>query len=398
MGGKDAASARYIHTHLEQIVEAIFRKEDDSILEYIEDDGLIVEPETYLPVVPLLAINGCVGIGTGFSTEIPPHSPTEVLTLLRERLNGSRDTLAGLDLKPWWCGFRGSIQKSGDSTWVTRGLYTFNDEKHSVTIDELPVGTWTKDYKIYLDELATADLEKGPAAARSEDGKLVLKGFDDLYNDVEVKFVLYLDSDYYEDAKADHEEFEKRFRLTSSWKTSNMVCFDTNLQIVRYNNIGDLLEAFYEARIETYEARRQREMNRLKAEMVEADAKARFIRAVLAGTLELRRASDEEIVSLMKSHGLPPLSGPTEPESVDSYEYLLRMRMDRVKASAVVEQENAVMRATDIFNKLEKTIAADLWKEDLATFEAGWQKLLGARQSEKKTIVLKKATVNKGKK
>jgi hypothetical protein len=72
--------------------------------------------------------------------------------------------------------------------------------------------------------------------------------------------------------------------------------------------------------------------------------------------------------------------------------------MDRVKASAVVEQENAVMKATEMFKKLENTIAADLWKEDLVTFEAGWQKLLGARQNEKKTVVLKKATVTKAKK
>jgi DNA topoisomerase II len=398
MGGKDAASARYIHTHLESIVESIFRKDDESILEHIEDDGIIVEPETYLPVVPLLAINGSVGIGTGFSTEIPPHSPTEIVTLLRERLEGSRETLAGLDLKPWWYGFRGSIKKSGDSTWITRGLYTFNDEKHTVTIEELPVGTWTKDYKVYLDELATADSEKGPASSRSEDGKLVLKGFDDLYNDVEVNFVLYLDPDYYEDAKADPEEFEKRFRLTSSWKTSNMVCFDTNLQICRYNNIGDLLETFYEARLEAYEARRQKEMSRLKAEMVEADAKARFIRAVLAGTLELRKASDEEIVALMKSHALPALSVPMEPEQVDAYEYLLRMRMDRVKANAVVEQEQAVMKATEAYKKLEKTVAANLWKEDLSSFEAAWQKLLISRQGDKKNVVLKKSTVTKGKK
>ena len=177
-----------------------------------------------------------------------------------------------------------------------------------------------------------------------------------------------------------------------------MVCFDTNLQICRYSTIGDLLESFFEARLESYEARRQKEMSRLKAEMVEADAKARFIRAVLAGTLELRRASDEQIVALMKSHGLPALSMPTEPEQVDAYEYLLRMRMDRVKANAVVEQEQAVMKATELYKKLDNTIAADLWKEDLSTFEASWQKLLMARQSDKKTVLLKKQSVSKGKK
>jgi DNA topoisomerase-2 len=388
MGGKDAASARYIHTHLEPIAECIFRKEDEAILTNIVDDGLTVEPETYYPVVPLLAINGCVGIGTGFSTDIPPHNPEQIVALLRERITFARDSLEGVELAPWWWGFKGQIRKTGESSWMTRGLYTYDDEKHAITITELPVGTWTKDYKVYLDELATADAEKGPDAARTESGKPILKSFDDLYNDVEVKFVLYLDHEYYEDAKADPEEFEKRFKLTSSWKTSNMVCFDTNFQITRYTSIGDMLEAYFEPRLGAYEARRQHEIKRLKAEMVEADSKARFIKAVLTGTMELRRASDEEIVNAMKKHSLPALTNPAEPQAVESYEYLLRMRMDRVKASAVAEQENAVARAQASLEELEATTASDLWLKDLSAFELSWQKLLQGRGDEKKTGVV----------
>ena len=394
MGGKDAASARYIHTHMEPIVDVLFRKEDHAILNHIDDDGIIVEPETYLPVVPLLAINGCVGIGTGFSTDIPPHNPEDIVKLMRDRLNGVRETLEGVELTPWWWGFRGRVTKTADYTWTTRGLYTFDDEKKTVTIDELPVGTWTKDYKIYLDELVTADLEKGPDASR-QDGKVVLKSFDDLYNDVEVKFILYLDPDYYEDAKADSEEFEKRFKLASTWKTSNMVCFDSDLQISRYSSIGDLLEAYYEPRLGAYESRRQHEMVRLKAEVTEADAKARFLRAVLQGSMELRRASDDEIVAAMKKHDLPPLSSLEQPDSVDGYEYLLRMRMDRVKAAAIQEQETAVMRAQEQLAILEATTATDLWREDLSAFEQGWQKLKSERTNEKKTIVIQKKSSKK---
>jgi len=388
MGGKDAASARYIHTHLQPIVDSLFRKEDEAILENIEDDGLIVEPETYFTVVPLLAINGCVGIGTGFSTDIPPHNPADIIKLIRERLSGERESLEDVELKPWWYGFRGPVVKTGDSTYVTKGLYTFDDDKHTVTVTELPVGTWTKDYKVYLDELVTADAEKGPDAARSEEGKLVLKGFDDLYNDVEVNFILYLDHDYYEDAKADTDEFEKRFRLTSSWRTSNMVCFDTNHQITKFNTVGDMLESWMEPRLEAYEARRQHEIARLEAEAKEADAKARFIRAVLEGTIELRRASDEEIVEAMKEHSLPALNDMEHPDSVDGYEYLLRMRMDRVKASAVADQEAAVERAMAQLVKIQGTTASAIWKEDLAAFEESWQKLVASRGGEKKGIVI----------
>jgi DNA topoisomerase-2 len=377
LGGKDAASPRYIHTHLDGIVDSIFRKEDAGILKHIDDDGLLVEPETYYPVVPLLVINGAIGIGTGFSTDIPPHNPEEIVGLLRDRLEGRRATLENLAMRPWWFGFKGPVQQMGDGVWVTKGLYEWNDAKKSVTITELPVGTWTQDYKAFLDEMCLGTTD----ASKSEDGKPVLRNFDDLYTHIAVKFVLELDADYYDDAKANTLEFEKRFKLTSVWRTSNMVAFDMESKIIKYGCVGDILEAFYKPRLAAYEARRSAEMERLKKEAAESDAKARFLAAVLAGTIDLRRKSDEEIVASMRQHDLPPLSGPEKPDEVDSYDYLLRLRMDRVKASAVQEQEAAVAAARAAVAELEGTAAATLWLRDLADFEAAWTKAKVEREA-----------------
>ncbi len=377
MGGKDAASPRYIHTHLEPIVATLFRKEDSSILKHIDDDGLIVEPETYWPVIPLLLVNGCVGIGTGFSTDIPPFNPSDIIALLRDRLEGRRDSLKNLALQPWWLGFRGRMTMLNDGVWQTRGLYTFDDAKKVVSITELPVGTWTNDYKAFLDEMCTnKDMEN----AKDADGKIVLVNYDDLYNHVDVRFDLYLDPYYYEEAKMNVGEFEKRFRLTTTWRTSNMVCFDTESKIVRYGCVGDIMEAYYGPRLEKYEERRQKEIARLRAEAVEADAKARFLRAVLEGTIELRRATDESIVAMMKSHSLPPLSGSGDVESVDSYEYLLRLRIDRVKAAAIQEAEEMVARAKEAVAELEATTASALWLQDLSEFEGAWNTMRSERE------------------
>jgi len=377
LGGKDAASARYIHTHLEAITDALFRKEDNGILEHIDDDGVLVEPKTYYPVVPLLAINGCIGIGTGFSTDIPPHNPEDIIGLLRDRLAGRRSTLENLALRPWWLGFKGPIQQVSDGVWLTKGLYTLNDAKKSVTITELPIGTWTHDYKAFLDELCTTT---DSDAAKTEDGKPVLKGFDDLYNHIEVRFELFPDPDYYDDIARNPAEFEKRFKLTSTVRTSNMVCFDIDSNIVKYSCIGNMMEAFYGPRLEAYERRRKREMERLEKDAVEFDAKARFITGVLAGTIELRRATDEQIVAAMVKHSLPPLSKPAEADTVDAYDYLLRMRMDRVKAAAVVEQQKAVEEARAAIQRLAATKAEDIWLKDLDEFEMVWKAMRQARE------------------
>jgi DNA topoisomerase-2 len=410
LGGKDAASPRYIHTYLEPIVAALFKKEDAPLLTYVDDDGELVEPEYYLPVVPLLALNGSVGIGTGYSTDIPPYKPDDIICLLRHRLMDIMETLAGYPLDPWWFGFKGAIDRADEQTWVTKGLYEFDDEKRTITITELPVGTWTKDYKEFLDGLCEHDDKKSKEAkkeakkadkaetssncsrgstrggAKDEVEPLGIKGFDDLYNDIDVRFVLYFTEEGYDNAKEDKKKFEKKFKLTTSWKTTNMTCFDTDFNIVKYKTVGDMLEAFVEKRLPMYEARRLSMLEILVRQMTELDAKRRFIQAILDGRLELQRKSDEEIVAGLKACDIPALSCPEKPDEYDSYEYCVRMRIDRVKQAAVVELDKQIAEKKEEVERLEGETASSLWLTDLQDLEEAWKAYSTARVEESVSV------------
>jgi DNA topoisomerase II len=389
MGGKDAADARYIYTQFEPIVDVIFRKEDAPILNHLQDDGEIVEPDTYLPTVPLLAINGCVGIGTGFSTDIPPHNPREVVEMLKERIDGG-DSLKGKTLDPWWIGFRGSVEKKEDKQWITHGLYEWDDKSCAVRITELPVGTWTKDYKIFLDTMMMGDgpemKEAKPKTKKKDDAsstssekrkaklKSVLKGFEDLYNDVDVNFVLYLDSDYYKKARETPLEFEKLFRLTSSWKTTNMCGFDTSMSIVKYGCVGDILEEFYEHRLVAYETRRAYQIKTLKDQIEELHAKWLFVRAIVDGRLKIVNQEDEIVLKGLKELELPPRSDRENPNTLGAYEYLMRMRVDRIKKKSVVEAEEDLAKAKAKLVELEATTPVSLWSKELDEFMDVWER------------------------
>ena len=399
-GGQDAASPRYIHTYLEQIVATMFRKEDAALLKHIDDDGDVVEPEYYLPVVPLLAINGSIGIGTGYSTNIPPHNPDDVVCLLRHRLEGSMESLAGHPLDPWWFGFKGVTQRVDDQSWMTRGLYTLDDEKRTVTITELPVGTWTKDYKAFLDGLMDVEekvskeakkeakkAETGSNRSSKEDAEPCgLKGFDDLYNDVDVRFVLYFTEEGYDALKENVAKFEKAFKLTTSWKTTNMTCFDTEFNIVKYKTVGDLMEAFVQKRLPMYEARRVSMLEALRAQMRELDAKRRFIQALLDERIVLQRKSDEEIVEQLKACDIPALSKESAPDAYDSYDYVLRMRMDRVKQSAVTELDGQIAEKQGEVDYLEGQTGSSLWLTDLEAFRQAWVSYSGARVADSVSV------------
>ena len=400
LGGQDSASPRYIHTYLEDITWKIFRKEDACLLKHIDDDGDLVEPEYYLPVVPLLAINGSVGIGTGYSTNIPPHNPQDIITLLRHRLTGEIETLEDKPFDPWWWGFKGKTIRSDDNTWITKGIYECDENKKTITITELPVGTWTKNYKAFLDELCENDdkkskdakkeakkCETGSNRSTASDGEPIgLKGFDDLYNDIDVKFILYFTEYGYDTIVADIEKFEKKFKLTSSWKTTNMTCFDVDFNIVKYKTVGDILEKFVETRLPKYEERRVSILETLTKQITELDAKRRFIQAILDDRLVLQKKSDEEIVTSLKECDIPALSNMEKPDEYDSYEYCVKMRIDRVKQSAVIELDKQVLEKQTEIDRLEAETANSLWLSDLDDFEKCWKEMSNIRLSDSVSV------------
>jgi DNA topoisomerase-2 len=418
-GGSDAASPRYIFTALEPIARNIIRKEDDAILKYMDDDGHIVEPETYMPVIPTLLVNGALGIGTGFSTTVLPYNPRDLVGALRSRLNGM-PSLEPVGLVPWWAGFRGRVQGSADGkTWTTKGIYEFVDDDTAVIrIKELPVGTWSMDYKNFLDEMIaeqeealktwTSSTKKSDKGATIPKPQTWLRSFKPDFNDVDVDFTLYMDPDAYHEARAYPAEFEAKFKLTSSFKTTNMVAFNTKGVLHKYAKVGEILEEFYGERLNAYAKRKAHELNRLNEEIVELDARLVFVKAVVEKRLIVANAEDADLLSGLKALSLPPLSSPDASNDLKAYEYLLRMRVDRLKASAVAELEKEVAEAKAKYARLDATSPEDLWREDLTVFESAWNDFEDRRKTaaleaasatesalEKKKAVKRKAPVKK---
>jgi DNA topoisomerase-2 len=105
MGGKDAASPRYIFTKLEAIARAIFHPDDDELLNYLKDDGATIEPEYYVPVIPMVLVNGADGIGTGWSTSVNNYDPREIIANLRRKIAGEEI----VEMLPSYHGFTGEV-------------------------------------------------------------------------------------------------------------------------------------------------------------------------------------------------------------------------------------------------------------------------------------------------
>ena len=324
-GGKDSASPRYIHTHLQPIVKKLVPSEDFPVLTYRDDDGLPVEPEWYAPVLPMLLVNGARGIGTGYSTYIPPCNPATLKSMLVDWLKGDADALSR-PLTPYFKGFKGTV--SGETL---TGVY--KKEKDAFVVTELPPGTWTQDYREWL--------EKELAEGR-------IKDFTDVSTDVEVNITI---------KGIDEKALVKS--LTDKVKTTNMHAFNSKCVITKYATLNDILKEFANVRLALYETRRQHQIKSLKAELPYHVNVVRFIQDQI---------SDEPEINLHKKSraDCDEILGEAEYQHVDgNYDYIMKLPVSSFTLEEIKKHETKLANLRREIAELETKKAAELWLSDL---------------------------------
>lgn len=287
-GGKDSASARYIYTRLAPVTRYIFKEADDNILNYLNDEGVSTEPTWYCPIIPMVLINGADGIGTGWATSIPNFNPRDVIDNLRRFIKGQELK----EMLPWYAGFKGGIAKNEKEEGkfeVTGIIQAAGDAK--ATITELPVKRWTQDYREFLEE----NLAKGD---KKKDGKALLADYAEYHTEKNVHFELMLASEGTRLA-----DLEKSFKLRSSLSANNMVLFDAEGKIKKYETALDIIRDFANLRLTMYEKRKAFLLARLTRECEVLDAKARFIKLVINGELIIKRRKISELVQELLRRG-----------------------------------------------------------------------------------------------
>jgi len=50
-----------------------------NLLCYLYEEGKKIEPEFYVPIIPMVLVNGAEGIATGYSTNIPQFNPADIV-------------------------------------------------------------------------------------------------------------------------------------------------------------------------------------------------------------------------------------------------------------------------------------------------------------------------------
>lgn len=291
-GGKDYASPRYIFTKLSPLTRLIYPEADDAVLNFLEDDGMKIEPFHYVPIIPMSLVNGATGIGMGWSTFVPCYNPLDLTKAIRMLIEGQ---MPDQQLVPWYYGFQGNVQmgEEGHSCTLT-GKYRFADHD-TLEITELPVGTWTGDYKTFLESLMEGDKDSQTVSEIKEH-----------HSQGNIHFIVTFKPGKLDDIR---DNIEKHMKLSSSLSLRNMTLFNKEGKIFRYDSPRDILLEFYEVRLCFYDLRREHLLKMLKAELNILENKVRFINSILDGTLDINDKKRSDLVVLLQDRGFLSVGG-----------------------------------------------------------------------------------------
>lgn len=324
-GGKDAASPRYIHTYLQPRVRKLVPEEDFAVLKYRDDDGLPVEPEWYAPVLPMLLVNGARGIGTGYSTYIPPCNPKVLKSMIVAHLTTGA-SLTTPALQPYFEGFKGTYTEEGV-------VGVFKKEKEDYVVTELPPGSWTADYREWL--------EKELAEGR-------IKDFTDTSTDQQINIRI---------KGIDEQALVKS--LTEKVRTTNMHAFNHEGVITKYATLNDVLVEFTEVRARLYETRRQHQIKVLKEKMPYHKNVVRFIRDQILDepTVVLKKKTLKECDEILAQNAYEHVTG--------NYDYIMKLPVSAFTAERVAKHEKDMADLLAEIQRLETTTASKMWLADL---------------------------------
>ena len=379
-GGQDASSPRYIFTRLERITRLIFPQEDDHILKYLDDDGTPVEPQFYVPIIPMVLVNGSKGIGTGFSTEIMCYNPKDIIAYLKNKLK--KNTNDNIEFFPYYEGFTGVTEKVSDTKFVFKGKYeTLDTDKIRVT--ELPVGYWTEDFKIVLNDLQNDKDKEGKKIVP------IIKDVFENYTDTTVEFVITFSKgklDELVSSKGDYgcNGLEKLLKLYSTSSTTNMNMFNSEDKLKKYDNVEEIIDDYFDIRLEYYDDRKEFIIDVLEKEIMILSNKVKYIQEVLDGTIDLRKKKKQEIVDMLKYKDYDII------DNDEYFEYLVKMSMDAVSEENIEKILKEHQYKNDELIRIKSTSIEEMWLTELEILEHEYQEYLKEREESQNGVTKKK--------
>lgn len=340
--GNDASATRYISAYIGDLTRTIYPKYDDKLLKRRLEDNEIVEPIYYVPIIPIILVNGCKGIGTGWSTEIPMFNIKELIGLTSTWLNELSTTgkvSTRFSLAPWYKNYKGKIYNdTKNGKWVFVGnINKISDTEFAV--DEIPINMSIFAFRQVMNSLVE---------------KKVIKDYSNIQNKNNS------DSDSFNfhitfNEKQNVNDLYDLLQLRTYISQSNLVGYDRYNHITLFHSVGDIFKHWFETRLMFYKQRKSLIIKELTFDRDILMNKHKFISNL--DKYDIKHKSKQEMIDILTKEKYMLVDG--------SYNYLLKLPIYSLTKDKLIKLETKIKTLNEEIDKLEKCSIFKLFNDDL---------------------------------
>ena len=332
---------RYTRVSLSDITKHLFIDADNKILEQQFFEGDYIEPKYFMPIFPVLFLNGSTGMSTAYAHNIFPRNPQEIISYIKKKIAGTEKPR--LELAPWFRGFTGTVRKNDESGFYECVGVIERNNMTSYTIKEIPIGMEYDKYIEHLDKLC--------------EDKIIVD-YDDKC-DTKKDNILFEIKTTREFTKK-HEDIEslnKVFKLVKSLP-ENFTCIDENSRAKQFETVQDVLDNFIDIRLKFYQKRKDHLLKTMVDKLTQLASKYYFVKGVVEDKIIVnKRKKDNIVAQLEKFEKIKKVNG--------SYEYLLQMPIYQLTFERMEELKKLIEDGKDEYKKTKATTIQDMWLADL---------------------------------
>jgi DNA gyrase/topoisomerase IV subunit A len=329
-----AAAPRYIGTKLSENFKLLYK--DFELLEYKEEEGELIEPKFFLPIVPTVLINGSSGIAVGFASNILNRDVKSIIEACQKLLLGKKITEVKPELDSFYGDFIQDVENN--KKWYIRGKFT-RANTTTVKISELPPSMTYEKYEEILDKLV--------------DDKVIVSYDDNCKDNVDYT-IKFTRSDL---EKLDDEKLMKLLKLEES-STEIYSTLDEFGKLKIFERSVEIIEYFVNFRLTYYHKRKQFLLDKLNKELKILSNRGRFIKAIIDEKLKVNNVSKSKIIEGIELLKLEKID--------DSYDYLLRMPIYSLTKEMYEKLKEDFVSKKEEIRKMEETDPKDMYIDDLS--------------------------------
>lgn len=330
-----AGAPRYISTKLHPNFRLLYK--DFDLLTSKFEEGLEIEPEYFLPIVPTILINGCKGIAVGYAANILMRDPKDII---RQCINYIDDKPIN-SLKPKMNEFKGKFihDKENPKKWYAVGTFK-RVNTTTIHISELPPGITYEGWENILDKLVADKL---------------IQSYEDNSKDrldYTIKFTRHALSSLKD------PEIIKMFKLSESF-TEDYNTLDEYGKLKIFNSSLDILTYFVDFRLKYYLTRKEFLIKKFEDDIHVLKHRSKFIKAIVDDKLKINKRKRIQIEADLVKLKIE--------KHQDSYNYLLSMNIASLTFEKYQELQDHIKTKTNELKLIKRYIPEDMYKEDLTT-------------------------------